>query len=246
MSDPDIHFKTCTSAYNCLRVMATLIERAHGDADDWRILFEDGLRGFAARITIVMQGLLRLDEPFQVPAGQLVPEQWAIDTDRLIGEIFFGMDSAVECFVFAMNAVGYLKTPASFCDITTPQGLKRICPDNIVSGNANDKKNPLPGYATVFPKIVAHWTRHRPLIAEIMQYHDVSKHRSCIVFGATPGHHALPDQPKLPGSLFRTANRTVEEIAKEFHIFCESLMIEAVEELSAVFGIPIDRIDHNT
>jgi hypothetical protein len=98
-----------------------------------------------------MQGLLRLDEPFQVPADQLVPEQWGIDTDRLIGEIFFGMDSAIECFVFAMNAAGYLKTPTGFCDVTTPEGLKRIRPDNIDSGNSNDKKNPLPAYATVFP-----------------------------------------------------------------------------------------------
>jgi hypothetical protein len=244
MSDPDIHFKTCTSAYNCLRDMASLIEGAHGDTGGWRILFVDGLRGFAARITTVMQGLLRLDEPLQVPADHLNPEQWAIDSDRLIGEIFFGMDSAIECFVFAMNAAGYLKAPTAFCDITTPEGLKRIRPDNIVSCNPNDKKNPLSGYATVFPRIVAHWSKHLPLIAEIMEYHDVSKHRSCIAFGATPGHHALPDQPKLPGSLFRTANRTVEEIAKEFHTFCESLMIEAVEELSAVFGVPVDRTDH--
>lgn len=246
MSDPVIHFKTCTSAYNCLRVMATHIERANGNATGWRMLFEDGLRGFAARITTVMQGLLRLDEPFQMPAAQFVPEQWAIDTDRLIGEVFFGMDSAIECYVFAINAVGYLKTPADFCDITTPQGLKEVRPDNIVSGNPKDKKNPRPGYAAAFPRIVAHWTKHLQLIAEIMEYHDVSKHRSCIVFGATAGHHSLPDQPKLPGSLFRTANRTVEEIAKEFHTFCESLMIETVEELSTLFGVPVDRKDYNT
>jgi hypothetical protein len=47
MSDPDIHFKTCTSAYNCLHEMATLIERAHGDAGGWRILF---LTGYAASL----------------------------------------------------------------------------------------------------------------------------------------------------------------------------------------------------
>jgi hypothetical protein len=246
MSVPDIHFKTCTSAYNCLRVMATRIEQAHGDTGGWRILFQDGLRGFVARITTVMQGLLRLDAPFQVPADQLVPEQWAIDTDRLTGEIFFGMDSAIECFVFAMNAVGYLKSPAGFCDITTPAGLKRIRPDNMVNNNPGDKRNPLPGYAAVFPRIVAHWARNQPLIAEIMEYHDVSKHRSCIVFGATLGHHALPNQPKLPGSLYRTATRTVEEIAKEFHTFCESLMIETVEELSSVFEIPVHRTDYAT
>jgi len=246
MNNQDIHFKTCMSAYNCLRAMARHIEQTHGNVGDWRILFEGGLRGFAARITTVMHGLLRLDEPFQVPTDQLNPEQWAIDTDRLIGEIFFGMDSALECFVFALNAAGYLKLPLGFCDINTPEGLKKIRPDNIVSNNPSDKRNPLPGYAAVFPRIAAHWTKNQPLIAEIMEYHDVSKHRSCIVFAASPEHHGLPNQPKLSGSLHRTATRTVEEVAKEFHTFCESLMIETVEEFSSVFGIPVGRTDHAT
>jgi hypothetical protein len=69
-----------------------------------------------------------LDQPFRIPAGELSPEQWAIDTDKRIGEIFFGMDSAIERFVFALNAVGYLKSPSKFCDITTASGLKRIRP----------------------------------------------------------------------------------------------------------------------
>jgi hypothetical protein len=183
--------------------MAKLIERGHGDAGGWRILFEVGLRGLSARITTVMNGLQRLDEPLQVPTDQFNPEQWAIDTDRLIGEIFFGMDSAIECFVFSMNAAGYLKDSKGFCDITTPGSFQSIGPKNIVCGNPKDKDNPRSGYSTVFPKIQVYWAKYQPLIAEIVQYHEVSKHRSCTVFGATPGHHLLPDQPKQPGSLFR-------------------------------------------
>jgi hypothetical protein len=41
MNNPDAQFKTCTSAYNCLREMADRIEQADGSGGDWRILFED-------------------------------------------------------------------------------------------------------------------------------------------------------------------------------------------------------------
>jgi hypothetical protein len=171
MNNPDIHFKTCISAYNCLRAMAARIEQSHGSNGNWRVQFEDGFRGFAARVTTVMESLRWLDEPFLVPIDSSSPEQWAIDTDRRIGEIFFGMDSALECFVFALNAVGFLKLPTDFCDITTASGLKQIRPDNIVCGNPKDKSNPLRGYSIVFPRIVAHWTLHSALLTEIMEFH---------------------------------------------------------------------------
>ena len=86
--------------------MAARIEQSHGSNGDWRVQFEDGFRGFAARVTTVMESLRLLDEPFLVPNDRFSPEQWAVDTDRRIGEIFFGMDSALECFVFALNTVG--------------------------------------------------------------------------------------------------------------------------------------------
>jgi hypothetical protein len=130
--------------------MARNIEQTHGNSGGWRILFDDGLRGFAARMTTVIESLRLLDVPFLVPTDRFSPEQWAIDTDRRIGEIFFGMDSAVECLVFALNAVGFLKSPTGFCDIMTAGGLKQIRPDNIACGNASDKKSPLPGYSLHF------------------------------------------------------------------------------------------------
>ena len=135
MNNSDIHFMTSISAYNCLHSMASRIEQSHGSNGGWRVQFEDGLRGFAARLTTVMKSLGLLDEPFLVPMDKSSPEQWAIETDSRIGEIFFGMDSALECFVFALNAVGFLKLPTGFCDITTANGLKQIRPDNIVSRN---------------------------------------------------------------------------------------------------------------
>jgi hypothetical protein len=92
----EIHFKTCTSAYNCLRDMARQVEAALGNPGNWRIVFEDGLRGFAARISTLTASLQLLDKPFEVPAAGLSPEQWAIDTDQRIAEILFGMDSGLE------------------------------------------------------------------------------------------------------------------------------------------------------
>lgn len=146
----EIHFKTCTSAYNCLRDMARQVEAAMGNAGNWRIVFEDGLRGFAARISTLTASLQLLDKPFEVPAAGLSPEQWAIDTDQRIAEILFGMDSGLECFVFALNAIGYLKSPSDFCDIATTKGLRQICPNNIASKSAQDKTNPRPGMGSIF------------------------------------------------------------------------------------------------
>lgn len=245
MSNSEIHFRTCISAYHCLRTMARIIETSHGDQDGWRIIFDEGMRGFAARISTVMESSRSLDEPFSVPAERCSPEQWAVDSDSRIGEIFFGMDSALECLVFALNAIGYLKSSGDFCDIKTVNGLKQVKPQNVDSRNSNDRTNPRPGYARFFPRIVAHWSANYALIASIMEYHDVSKHRSCIVSTSSPGCHSLSDQPKQPGSLFRSGSHTVERIVAEFHNFSEKLLIEVVEELTSVFGVAIDRIDHS-
>ena len=240
----EIHFKTCTSAYNCLRDAARQIEAALGNDGNWRIVFEDGLRGFAARISTLTTSPELLDKPFDVPVAELSPEQWAIDTDQRTAEIFFGMDSILECFVFALNAIGYLKCPSDFCDITTTKGLRQICPNNVASKNAQDKTNPRPGYAKYFPRVVACWSAHSELIGEVIIYHDVSKHRSCIVHTSSRGSHSLPNDPKSPGAIFRAATRTIEDVAQDFHRFCESLLIETVEEISTVFGIAVTRVDH--
>lgn len=244
MNSPEIHFRTCISAYNCLREMCRIIGQTFGAQDGWRIMFGDGIRGFAARLTTVMESHRLLDEPFSVPLETFSPEQWAVESDRRIGEIFFGMDSALECLVFALNSIGYLKSPSDFCDIKTVEGLKQVKPDNIVSRMPQDKKNPRSGYAKFFPRVVACWNANRSLIDRIMEYHDVSKHRSCIISSSTPGQHSLPDRPKEPGSLFRVPVQTVEETVTEFHRFAEKLLIEVVEELSSVFGVSIGRVDH--
>jgi hypothetical protein len=225
--------------------MARQIEAALGNAGNWRIAFEDGLRGFAARISTLTTSLQLLDKPFDIPATESSPEQWAIDTDQRIAEIFFGMDSALECFVFALNAIGYLKSPSDFCDITTRNGLRQICPNNIASKNAHDKINPRPGYGKYFPRVVACWSARSELICEVITYHDVSKHRSCIVHTSSRGSHSLPVNPKSPNASFHAAAQTVEDIARDFHRFCESLLIETVEEISSVFGIAVTRVDHS-
>jgi hypothetical protein len=206
--------------------MGRLIEQSHGDQDGWRILFEEGMRGFAARIGTVVESFQLLDKPFSIPFATLSPEQWAVDSDSRIGEIFFGMDSALECIVFALNAIGYLKSPGDFCDIKTAKGLKQVCPDNIATRICNDKHNPRRGYAMLFPRIRAHWSANNVLIASIVEYHDVSKHRSCIVSASSPSLHSLSSQPKEPGSVFRSGNQDVESIVGEFHDFSEKLLIK--------------------
>lgn len=90
------------------------------------------------------------------------------------------MDSALECFIFALNGLGYGASPMEFLDVTDYNALRRVALWNIVG---NKKRGPLPGYAKYFPKLQAHWQAHHDLLEVVMEQHDVSKHRSRIYVG---------------------------------------------------------------
>ena len=42
------------------------------------------------------------------------------------------MDSAIECMVFALNALGYNANSTQFLDVTNEKKLKQISPYNIL------------------------------------------------------------------------------------------------------------------
>jgi hypothetical protein len=90
------------------------------------------------------------------------------------------MDSAVECFTFAMNALGYAVAPSEFLDVTDEKMLQRISPTNILGRKS---QAPQPGYSNRFPSLQAHWQSNQTLITTIVEQHDVSKHRSTIYVG---------------------------------------------------------------
>jgi hypothetical protein len=94
------------------------------------------------------------------------------------------MDSALECLTYTLNALGHAVLPASFRDIAARRDLAKISPRDILGTmDANQQKNPLPGYERLFPSTQAYWFAHRNLIQTIFELHDVSKHRRTIYLG---------------------------------------------------------------
>lgn len=90
-----------------------------------------------------------------------------------IAVMLFCMDSAIECFVFMLNALGQAADKAAFRDVASDSALRRIGPEDILGV----KKSPLSGYPTYFPSLQAHWTSKAELVFLIFENHDVTKHR---------------------------------------------------------------------
>jgi hypothetical protein len=87
------------------------------------------------------------------------------------------MDSALECFTFALNALGSVVMPSGFRDVTDAKALKRIEPSEILGDTrTTPPKPPRAGYQAVFPTVQRTWLKEQKLIDRIRDLHDVSKH----------------------------------------------------------------------
>ena len=144
-----------------------------GHKGDWFGNFRGGLYGFFARI-------YGLQVHYNSVHAWIPRLRHPNEDEYHLSSIFFHMDSAIECLVFALNALGYAISENDFLDITDEAALKRVSPWNML-GSAN--RTPLPGYKECFGCIQEHWNLHRELIDTIVEQHDVSKHRSTIYTG---------------------------------------------------------------
>jgi hypothetical protein len=152
---------------------ALLADQAYnyGDKNEWFSDFRGGLFGFFNRIEAVARHYLAVHAWVPVPR--------TLDADYQLSSILFNMDSSVECFVFALNALGNSAFPSEFRDITQSRSLRKISPADIL-----DIKNPLfTVYTKHFPKLQSLWTSNANLLQVITDCHDVSKHRSTIFSG---------------------------------------------------------------
>jgi hypothetical protein len=207
-----------------------------GDYDNWLLTFRHGLRGMLARIQAVDREYLALHRFQREFPKDGNPNEWAIGCESHAAVIFFAMDSAIECLVFALNAIGFVKSKADFCDITDPRALRQISPKNILGGGLTDKQNPRPGYQRYFPRLTQHVKANEALLASIFEHHDVSKHRSGIVTGGNIGITYIRDNPKLPGSGASSTTETLESLAHEFQKFLDAALPIAIEEAGLAFG----------
>lgn len=146
-----------------------------GNEPDWFGSFRGGLYGFHARIHGVQVHYRALHN--WLPLRHRTPS----DTDYHLSSVFFNMDSAIECFTFALNALGFAAFREGFNDITDSNKLRKIAPQNIL-GNLPYMKA-LPGYLKIFPNVQNYWQENRQILDRIFELHDVSKHRTTIYRG---------------------------------------------------------------
>ena len=94
------------------------------------------------------------------------------------------MDSALECFTFALNAMGWVVMPSGFRRVTDAKELKWIKPADILGDTrTTPPTQPRAGYQAVFPTVQRTWLNELQLIDRIRDLHDVSKHRQSIFVG---------------------------------------------------------------
>ncbi len=199
MTEFSLRFET--RPFEALDQLALLARQDYnlGGAGDWFGEFRGGLYGFYAR-------LYGTQRHYHEVHAWLPRTRIPTDTEYHLSSVLFHMDSAVECFTFALNALGWAVMPPDFRDVTDSSALRRISPIDILGDPTRAPPiAPEPGYARIFPQLQALWQGEVGLIAKIRDLHDVSKHRRTIFVGGRArqdppdGFYAALGIPEDPG-----------------------------------------------
>lgn len=157
-----------------------------------------------------------------------------IELDHHLSDILFNLDSAIECFVFSLNAIGYGAMDCnSFISIEDEKKLKKIKPDNIFIEDNNNH------YKKYFSNLVNYWLENplhkfhvtpKQLWKSIRDNHDVSKHRSRLCHMVSGSDNEtdihLDQYPKKP---------LIEEVKFEYDFYPWSL-IDHLKEFVPFFN----------
>jgi len=146
----------------------------YGNAANWFLSFRLGLRATLSRLSGLSfhSGILL----------EWVPRTLDVDHEYHLAAVMFSMDSAVESFVFGLNALGYAVEPSGFRDIKSPGALRRIGPGDVTRPGSD---RPQPGYAKLFPTLQQHFLKSEPLLKIVFDNHNLSKHRLYGLTGAS-------------------------------------------------------------
>ena len=201
MSDFTLRFNT--GAFEELDQFALLACQSYNlsNDSDWFGLFREGLYGFYARLHGV-------STHYELVHSWIAKPRLPTETEYHLASIFFNMDSAIECLVFALNALGYAAAPQHFRDITDGRSLRQIKPEDILGSPHNKPPHvPQKGFCFIFPQLQEFWRQHIALLSTIFEQHDVSKHRQRVYTGGR-----MRDDP--PDGFFK-AMGAKEDITKQ-------------------------------
>jgi hypothetical protein len=151
----------------------------YGNSDSWFDEFRGGLYGLYAR-------LYGIEQHYSAVHAWLPRLRDPAETEYHLATILFQMDSALECFTFTLNALGWAVKPCASCfrDIRDWKQLKNVKPNDLLGHSTLPVRKPLLlGYAALFPKVVRIWKSRATLIERIIELHDVSKHRKTLYSG---------------------------------------------------------------
>lgn len=174
----DYLLKFDLSSYNALDGFALLADQHYnlGDKGDWFGQFRGGLYGLYARLLGVQIHYLRVHSwEFGIRSPS--------ETEYHVSSILFNMDSAIECMVFALNALGYIADSSNFLNAANERDLSKVAPYNILGRPPTYATGFVRGYDDYFPLLKSCWRDNLDLIRTISEQHDVSKHRSTIYQG---------------------------------------------------------------
>jgi hypothetical protein len=176
---PDFSVTFETASFESLDQLALLARQDYnlGGTGEWFGEFRGGLYGFYARLYGV--------QIHYVEVHAWRPRiRFPADAEYHLTSILFQMDSAIECLTFALNALGWAVAPSGFRDVTDSKSLRSVSPSDVTGGLAGGRGvQPLPGFASIFPRTQALWQSQALLLSRIRDLHDVSKHRQTIFVG---------------------------------------------------------------
>ena len=135
-----------------------------GNTDRWFDAFRGGHYGMYARLNGVTERYAEFHAWRYQPRH---PRGW----NTPLGELFFNADSALECFVFGLNALGHGVGGTGFRNTMSESELRRVTPKDPIGGK-------IPGCADIFPQFSAALERGwDEWVQPVVDQHDVAKHR---------------------------------------------------------------------
>ena len=163
-----------TRSENALDKFALLAMQSYniGNCDGWFGVFRDGYFGMQSRL-------------FGLRYHSKLLHSWPNPLDMIgyypfyfhehnASVMLFCMDSAIECFVFALNALGQAVDNTGFHSVSDHRSLGKVSPKNVVH---SEEKSRAPGYQKNFPSLQQHWANNLAFLNLIFDNHDVTKHR---------------------------------------------------------------------
>ena len=222
----------------------------------WILTYRYPVRAMVARIVSIDRDYIGLNTlgvgtaPVEEMTTPEIRNEWNIVWESYVGVLFFAMDSSLECFTYALNALGYLLSADDFIDITTDTALKRITPANLLDPPTREssRHSVYEACRKYFPKICGHWSANRALIAQIIEYHDATKHRHSAAIGQAKGIpiHVLKPEPKRSmesiainestGHIAHNEAHCLQSITMAYRVFMVEWLRIARQELESVFG----------